>query len=170
MRLPMLITCFLFVASIGFTATVRIQFDQDQPNEHPKEFVTGLTGKGKPGKWIVIADPSASSKPNVLAQMDPDSTSYRFPVCIYDPLQAQNVQISVKFKPVSGSEDQAGGIVWRYQNANNYDIVRANALEDNVVLYKVQDGKRTDLPLKGVGRTYGKKTGVPSGQVEHFVC
>jgi hypothetical protein len=54
--------------------------------------------------------------------------------------------------------------VWRYQNQDNYYIVRANALEDNVVLYRVEGGKRTDLPVKGAGRTYGTKSDVPSGQ------
>ena len=56
------------------------------------------------------------------------------------------------------------GLVWRFSNENNYYIVRANALEDDVVLYKVQNGKRTDLPVKGEGRTYGKKADVPAGQ------
>jgi hypothetical protein len=72
--------------------------------------------------------------------------------------------VSVKFKPISGKKDQGAGIVWRYKDNNNYYIVRANALENNVVLYKVENGKRTDLPLKGEGRTYGKKEKVPSGQ------
>ena len=55
-----------------------------------------------------------------------------------------NGEVHVKFKPISGSVDQAAGLVWRYQDEDNYYIVRANALEDNVVLYKVQGGKRTD--------------------------
>jgi hypothetical protein len=79
-------------------------------------------------------------------------------------LAAADVDLSVRFKPISGQIDQAGGLVWRYQNQDNYYIVRGNALEDNVVLYKVEGGKRTDLPLKGEGRTYGKKTDVPAGQ------
>jgi hypothetical protein len=54
--------------------------------------------------------------------------------------------------------------VWRYKDKDNYYIVRANALENNVVLYKVEKGKRTDLPLKGKGRTYGAKAKVPSGE------
>jgi len=65
---------------------------------------------------------------------------------------------------MSVSGDQAAGLVWRLKDANNYYIVRANALEDNVVLYKVENGERADLPLKGAGRTYGKKVKVPSGQ------
>jgi hypothetical protein len=70
----------------------------------------------------------------------------------------------VRFKPISGRVDQAAGLVWRYENQDNYYIVRANALEHNVVLYKVENGKRTDLPLVGAGRTYGKKTEVPAAQ------
>ncbi|HEY6404340.1 MAG TPA: family 16 glycoside hydrolase, partial [Blastocatellia bacterium] len=61
-------------------------------------------------------------------------------------------------------KDQAAGIVWRHRDTDNYYIVRANALENNVVLYKVQNGKREDLPLKGEGRTYGKKATVPKNQ------
>ena len=70
----------------------------------------------------------------------------------------------VRFKTISGARDQAAGLVWRYKNPDNYYIVRANALENNVVLYKVENGTRTDLPVKGEGRTYGKKAQVPSGQ------
>jgi hypothetical protein len=111
-----------------------------------------------------MKDDTAPSKGNVLAQTDADKTGYRFPICVYDGLSAKDADISVKIKAISGREDQGGGIVWRYRDKDNYYIVRANALEDNVVLYKVLNGKREDLPLKGEGRTYGKKTKVPSGQ------
>jgi hypothetical protein len=99
----------------------------------------------------------------LLAQTDADSTRSRFPVAAVDDFQAADVDLSVRFKPISGRVDQAAGLVWRYQDEDNYYIVRANALEGNVVLYKVEKGKRTDLPLKGEGRTYGKKTEVPQG-------
>jgi hypothetical protein len=79
-------------------------------------------------------------------------------------VNAMNLELSVQLKPMSGKEDQAGGLVWRYQDPNNYYLVRANALEGNVVLYKVQNGRRIDLPVKGEGRTYGKKATVPSGR------
>jgi hypothetical protein len=82
---------------------------------------------------------------------------------VVDGVQAQDLTLSVKFKPISGRKDQAAGLVWRYHDADNYYIVRANALEGNVVLYKVEKGKRTDLPLKGLGRTYGQKADIPSG-------
>ena len=72
--------------------------------------------------------------------------------------------VEVKFKPVNGKEDQAGGIVWRFQDANNYYVVRGNALEDNVVLYKTVNGKRSSLPVKGRMFGYGVDTKVPKGK------
>jgi hypothetical protein len=97
-------------------------------------------------------------------QLDADRTNARFPVAVLSDLSAADVDLSVKFKPVSSRVDQAGGLVWRFQDEDNYYLIRANALEDNVVAYKVQNGRRTDLPDKDEGRTYGKKTEVPSGQ------
>jgi len=141
-----------------------IDFNKDKAGEPPKGFSTALTGGGKPGVWIVMKDDTSPNQGNVLAQTDADATNYRFPLCVHDGVTAKDVDISVKFKPVSGKKDQAAGIVWRYRDKDNYYIVRANALENNVVLYKVQSGKRQDLPLKGEGRTYGKKAKVPSGQ------
>jgi hypothetical protein len=77
------------------------------------------------------------------------------------PSSFKDLDLSVKFKAISGSTDQAAGLMFRLQDANNYYIVRANALENNVVLYKVENGKRSDLDLKGEGSTYGKKANVP---------
>ena len=139
-------------------------FDNDVTGKLPAKFHGALTGKGSAGAWEVKADSSAPSQPNVLAQTSTDRTSYRFPLAISDEGSFRDLDISVKFKPISGGVDQAAGLVWRLKDANNYYIVRANALENNVVLYKVENGKRTDLPLKGEGRTYGKKSSVHSGQ------
>jgi hypothetical protein len=139
-------------------------FDSDAAGQVPAKFHTALTGQGAKGTWVVMADGTAPSQPNVLAQTSADRTSYRFPLAIADEGSFRDLELSVRFKPVSGREDQAAGLVWRLKDANNYYIVRANALEGNVVLYKVQNGKRSDLPLKGEGRTYGKKTSVPPGQ------
>jgi hypothetical protein len=56
----------------------------------------------------------------------------------------------VKFKPVAGKEDQAGGLIWRFQDKDNYYIARANALEDNVAIYYTIDGKRTEKKRIGI--------------------
>jgi hypothetical protein len=139
-------------------------FDKDPAGGLPPNFHSGLTGSGAQGQWAVTADTSAPSQPNVLAQTSADKTNYRFPLAIADEGSFRDLDLTVRFKTISGRVDQAGGLVWRLKDANNYYLVRANALEGNVVLYKVQNGKRTDLPVKGAGRTYGKKTNVPSGQ------
>jgi hypothetical protein len=158
----------LFVACIvvgttfvGYGATRKVDFSDDAVEQPPKGFEFGHTAKaGAPGKWIVQAE--GSNK--YLAQVDPDNTRSRFPVAVLSDVTTADVDLSARFRPVSGRVDQAAGLVWRFQNEDNYYIVRANALENNVVLYKVEMGKRTDLPLKGEGRTYGKKAQVPSAQ------
>lgn len=138
-------------------------FDDLQAGEPPKGMTCALTGKGRPGVWKAMAEPTAPTAPNVLGQTDADSTSYRFPVCVLDAAKAADLDLSVRFKPVSGAADQAAGLVWRYQDQDNYYVVRANALEGNVVLYKVEKGKRTDLDPKGSGPfAYGRKAGVPT--------
>ena len=64
--------------------------------------------------------------------------------------------VEVRFRPLEGRADQAGGVVWRWQDASNYYIARANALENNVVAYKMVNGKRSDLKPVGAGaRAYG---------------
>ncbi len=163
MKRNLLSTVIFMLLISGFIYSQTISFDKDEVGKTPKGFTTSLTGNGKIGNWVIIKDESAPSKPNVLAQTDMDATGYRFPICVYNNFSAKNVEVSVKFKAVKGKEDQAAGIIWRYKDKDNYYIVRANALEENVVLYKVEKGRRIDLPLVGKGKTYGMKTKVPSG-------
>ena len=155
--------CALLCAVLTASAQT-IDFNKDRAGEPPKGFSTALTGQGKAGVWVVTKDDASPNQGNVLSQTDADATGYRFPICVHDGVTTKDADISVKFKPVSGKKDQAAGIVWRYRDKDNYYIVRANALENNVVLYKVQNGKREDLPVKGEGRTYGKKATVPKNQ------
>lgn len=152
------------VAAYAQTTTINIGFGEDNLGQPPAGFSFALTGRGKPGVWIIKKDEASPSQRQVLAQINADPTGYRFPVCVFDKIVAKDVDVSVKFKPISGKEDQGAGIVWRYKDQDNYYVVRANALEGNVVLYRVENGKRTDLPLKDGGRTYGKGDKVPSGE------
>lgn len=155
---------FLIVAGAAamvHAETRSVNFDQDTVNQPPKGFEFGQTAAvGKPGTWIVQAE----GNNKFLAQTDADPARSRFPLAVLSDVTAGDMDLSVRFRPISGRVDQAAGLLWRYQNQDNYYIVRANALEDNVVLYKVEGGLRTDLPLKGEGRTYGRKTEVPAGQ------
>jgi hypothetical protein len=156
------VACFTLCAPIlVLGATLALDFSNVEIGQPPKGFEFGHTAKtGAPGRWVVQAE--GSNK--VLVQTDPDSTRARFPLAVLKDVRVADTDLSVRFKPVSGRVDQAAGLVWRFLNEDNYYVVRANALENNVVLYKVEKGKRTDLPVKGEGRTYGKPAKVPSGQ------
>jgi 3-keto-disaccharide hydrolase len=160
--LPSFLFVLLMSANSALGESKTWNFDKDKPGALPPGWVSEHTGQGAKGSWQVMADPSAPSKPNVLAQTSAEATSYRFPLAIVEDSNSKDLEMSVRFKTISGKEDQGAGLVWRYRDANNYYIVRANALEDNVVLYKVQDGKRIHLKPKGAtGRGYGVKTKVP---------
>lgn len=162
MRLAALVLIVLTSGTtVMFSETRKVDFTADAVGQAPKGFLFGHTAKtGAPGTWVIQQDGAN----NVLAQTNADSTRSRFPVAVLGDVSVADVDLSVRFKPVSGRVDQAAGLVWRYRDEDNYYIVRANALEDNVVLYKVEKGRRTDLPVKGEGRTYGKKAEVPAGQ------
>ena len=117
-------------------------FDADTVGQVPSKFHVALTGQGAKAEWVVKADPTAPSQPNVLAQVSKDKTDYRFPLAILDEGSFKDLELSVKFKAVSGEVDRAAGLVFRLKDANNYYIVRANALEGNYRLYHVVAGKR----------------------------
>jgi len=120
-------------------------FDADAPGQLPAKFHTAKTGGGTAEKWSVVADPAAPSKPNVVAQTSTDQTDYRFPLLISDEGSFQDLDLSVRFKAISGSVDRAGGLVFRLRDPNNYYIVRANALENNYRLYHVVNGLRSQF-------------------------
>ena len=155
-----LITALLttgLMTCVGLAETVN--FDNADVGKLPANWTGTETGEGEP-KWAVVADDSAPSKPNVLKQ----SGEATYPVCIKEDTSIKDGYVEVKFKPVSGKEDQAGGIIWRCKDADNYYITRANANEDNVVLYKTVKGKRTSLDIAGRKGGYGVKAPVPSGK------
>ncbi len=120
-------------------------FDSDTPGQQPAKFHSAKTGGGAQEKWVVTADPMAPSKPNVVTQTSTGQTDYRFPLLISDEGSFQDLDLSVKFKAVSGNIDRAGGLVFRLKDPNNYYIVRANALENNYRLYHVVNGRRSQF-------------------------
>jgi len=139
-------------------------FDSDAPGALPRGWSQAMTSTGGAPKWEVVRDDSAPSKPNVLAQTSTDDTNGRFPLAILESANVKDGEVSVRCRPISGKRDQACGVAWRYRDANNYYIARGNALENNVVLYKVEGGKRTALAPKGTPeKTYGVKHPVPTG-------
>lgn len=138
-----------------------IDFEDQAEGTAPGGFTPAIN-QGQPGVWRIERVADAPSGALAVIQSDADRTNSRFPVMTYDAFEATDVDLSVRFQPVSGRVDQAAGLVWRYQDANNYYVVRANALEDNVVLYKMENGRRSDLPVRGRrGNTYGVDADVP---------
>src|SRR5258705_4331406 len=127
----------LVAGGAAFAETVN--FDAAAPGAPPPGWTATQTGKGE-AKSTIEKDDTAPSKPNVLKQ--PGEATY--PVCLKNGTSVKDGFVEVKFKAVSGKEDQAGGVIWRARDADNYYIARANALEDNVTIYHTINGKRTE--------------------------
>jgi hypothetical protein len=144
---------------LAATAAVLQTVTFDQSSALPEGWTTGITGQGA-SMWEIVADKSAPSAPNVLRQSG--EATYCWAAKTNEKIKDGFAE--VKIKPISGKEDQAGGLVWRFQDANNYYVVRANALEGNVVLYKTVNGKRSSLQVKGRMFGYGVDSKVPSGK------
>lgn len=116
----------------------------------PAGWLQHFTGGGSTD-WKVTDD---NGNP-VLAQLRSDNPSTHFNIVVNDSINAKDMVLRVRLKGAQGGHDRGGGFVWRFIDKDNHYIVRANPLEDNVVLYKMENGKRSDLPLVGLGKTYG---------------
>lgn len=125
-------------------------FNRQPLGQPPSGWEIGITGDGVP-EWTVVAD---AGKNRVLQQSG-RAPKPSYPLCVRSQPRIKNGHVQIKFKTLTGEIDQAAGVVWRYQDANNYYICRANALENNVVVYRVEKGKRTALPLVGRPEGYG---------------
>lgn len=114
-----------------------VTFDADRAGEPPAGWICGSTGGGTP-KWAVAAEAGVGSGRQVLKQ----SGTAPFPWCVKQGTALADGVVEVKFKPLAGREDQAGGVVWRWKDGDNYYVARANALENNVSLYYTERGRR----------------------------
>jgi hypothetical protein len=129
----------MIVLTHSAATAATINFDDVAPDAPPPGWTATKTGKGE-AKWTIAKDDTAPSKPNVLKQ----SGEATYPLCLKNETSLKDGFVEVKFKPISGKEDQAGGLVWRAKDSDNYYVARANALEDNVAIYHTIQGKRTE--------------------------
>jgi len=83
------------------------------------------------GSWQIEAVADAAKDGRALVQRAIDNA---FNVIVAPGGPYSNVDVSVRFKPISGREDASGGIVFRFADGHYY-VVRANALEDNFNFY-----------------------------------
>jgi hypothetical protein len=147
-----------WLLAFGMTAGAGrvVTFDNAQLGKTPPDWTVAMTNHGRAPRWEIVKDTSAATQPYVFAQISTDTARDRFPLAIYDALTFRDGEVSVRIKPVSGREVQAGGLVWRYRDENNYYLARANALEKNVQVFKVENGHR--IPLMA-----GVRHEIPSG-------
>jgi hypothetical protein len=139
MRIDMTIMLLMIAAASLVAAATMVSFDDLKAGAPPPGWTATRTGSGAP-KWTIEKDDTAPSKPNVLKQ----SGQATYPICFKDDTSLKDGFVEVKFKPISGKEDQAGGLIWRARDTNNYYVARANALEDNVTIYDTVNGRRTE--------------------------
>ncbi|HUA62369.1 MAG TPA: hypothetical protein VML19_26675 [Verrucomicrobiae bacterium] len=132
-----LVFAFGWVLSTGTVVT----FDTGQVGRAPSGWTVAMTNQGSPPQWQILKDRTAPTQPYVLAQTSADGAD-RYPLAILDSVKVKDGDVSVRIKPVSGKEDRAGGVVWRYRDAQNYYLARINALKHDVAVYKVQNGVR----------------------------
>jgi hypothetical protein len=135
------LVAFGFAASSGKVIT----FDTARLGQTPPEWTVTMTNRGRAPHWEVIRDQSAPTQPYVFAQTAADRVGDRFPLAILNNVAMRDGEVSVRLKPVSGHDVRAGGLVWRYRDENNYYLARANAVDMNVQVFKVENGRRIPL-------------------------
>jgi hypothetical protein len=123
------------VKNVASGQTLQWSFDSDP--------VGGLPAGAQvfSGKWEIRAEADAPSPSNALCQ----TGTAQYPALSLADRIFSDVVVSTSFKPISGRTDQAAGILFRIQDRDNYNILRANALEDNVNIYKYTGGRRSDI-------------------------
>lgn len=136
-------------------------FETNEVDQTPAGFTAALTGNGIAARWLVEEVSAPPSGKQVVAQLSEDKTNRRYPILIHNGIHARDVDLSVRFKTISGDVDASAGLIFRYQDIGNYYVVRANSLEDNVVAYKTEDGKRISIGVQGRGNSYGVDVEVP---------
>ena len=137
---------------IGASANI-VNFDHGPIGKMPPGWTAVETREGAAPQWEIRRDPSAPTQPYVFAQVSTDSRQDRSPLAILDGMSLRDADISVRFKTVSGREDQGGGLVFRYRDPKNYYLVRADSLHDDVEMYKIENGRCSPIVPSGLPAT-----------------
>ena len=130
-------------------------FDSCKIGQPPPGWTVPASGKGHLSGWEIRKDQTAPTQPYVLAEVSADPAETRSPLAILNDPSTRDADVSVRIKPISGREGMAGGVVWRYRDENNYYLARANASENTVSVFKIENGRR--IPIMA-----GVKHAIPS--------
>jgi hypothetical protein len=107
----------------------------------------GMTGIGRPPAWQAVQDKDGPDG-WALVETAADATDLRFPLCISEQTTARDFDATLRFKPISGTREQVAGFAFRAQSANDYLLVRTNARDNSVRLYRVEKGRRSQIAGK----------------------
>jgi hypothetical protein len=133
------------------------RFSKDDLGTAAKGWTVAKTGRGEGSIWKVVVDETSPSKTGYVLAQTAEGPNALFNLCVADDTSYKDVEVEVAMKAIAGKVDQGGGLVWRYQDADNYYIARYNPLETNYRLYKVIAGKRIQLATKeGLDQPVGK--------------
>lgn len=147
----LLTLCFLLMIQVNSNGIAQdFNFEKESVGAVPMNWTSAKTGSGNGSVWKIQADISSPMGKNVLVQTSSDGPNPLFNLCIANQPETLDVDFAFSLRAISGTTDQGGGPVWRYQDENNYYVARANPLENNFRLYKVIDGKRTQLATADV--------------------
>src|SRR6516165_4020798 len=146
-RWSLAVVVLLAPALLAAEKAPALKLSKDDVGKLPAGWKAAQTGKGK-SVWKVVEDDTAPSKSGFALAQTSDDRDALFNLCVADEGSFKDVEVMVSFKAMAGAKDQGGGVVWRYQDANNYYVARVNLLEDNYRLYKVVAGKRVQLATK----------------------
>jgi hypothetical protein len=127
-----------------------VNFDRLKPGSFPPFWTSTANRPNGAAKWEVLLDANAPSRPNVFVKIPSQVGDSDFPMAILDRVTCRDGELSVKFKIATGPRRmKTAGIVWRYQDPRNYYLLHFSVDENNIVLFRVQDGQARPIPITG---------------------
>jgi hypothetical protein len=161
--MPFAFLAFALFSFLGM-GSENINFDRDATGAVPPYWTPVHTHTGPVGDWVIRRDPNAPSRPNVLSQASPGGRRFEFEIAIFDKVLCRDGDLSAKIRIRSGPGPKTAGLVWRYEDPNNYYMLHLSANERNVVLFHVRNGKAEELPAKGASpSSFGVHHDIRSG-------
>ena len=178
MKLRMLSVLFAAIFAAPALAASSVQsFDTETVGAEPKSFTAAV------GNWVIVdnggnkalsvngsqwargqtsaglADKARALYGERYAEFLDNVQSYAyFPIAVMNEVaDFRNGAITLRFKGVAGRIDQAAGILFNVQPNGDYLTLRANPLEDNLVLWQYVKGKRSSVK-------WVRNTPSPTGQ------